>query len=255
MAPRPRLVIAFPILALLACAQTNTGPQPPCGRDPLPAYPGLDHSPAVKVWTDAGLLREWSPPPCTGWSIQPVSNLVATVGRFRNPGVDVLRRRLAAISGWKGIRYWSTTAKRWQTLIADAFALKSPEGGRRQDFSLEEVSAGRTLYFHQEDNLSGKAAYRLTIRELSPYRLVFATENVTPVRYLLLTLFEPGEVQAAYFLERESAERWRFYALARTGGGASSLLAGHEASLINRAVALYRYLAGIPTDQEPPASR
>jgi hypothetical protein len=43
--------------------------------------------------------------------------------------------------------------------------------------------------------------------------------------------------------------------MARTGGNASSLIAGHEASLVNRAVAIYRHLTGIPTDQEPPASR
>jgi hypothetical protein len=30
---------------------------------------------------------------------------------------------------------------------------------------------------------------------------------------------------------------------------------GHEASYVNRAVALYRHLARIPTDREPPAAR
>jgi len=40
----------------------------------------------------------------------------------------------------------------------------------------------------------------------------------------------------------------------RTGKNASLLTAGYEASSINRAVAFYRYLAGIPTDKEPPAS-
>jgi hypothetical protein len=29
----------------------------------------------------------------------------------------------------------------------------------------------------------------------------------------------------------------------------------YEASYINRAVAYYRHIAGIPTDQEPPAAR
>jgi hypothetical protein len=37
---------------------------------------------------------------------------------------------------------------------------------------------------------------------------------------------------------------------------ASSLLpTGGDASYINRAVAFYRLVAGIPTDQEPPAAR
>jgi hypothetical protein len=41
----------------------------------------------------------------------------------------------------------------------------------------------------------------------------------------------------------------------RTGKNASKLINGHEASSINRAVAFYRYLAGIPTNLEPPAAR
>jgi hypothetical protein len=154
--------------------------------------------------------------------------------------VDGLRRRLASVSEWKGIRYWSATGKRWQTLIVDAYALESPDGGRRPDFSLDEVAVGKTVYFHQEDNLSGKAAYRLRIRSVAPGRLIFDTENVSPIRYLLVTLFDPGEAQAIYFLERESQDVWRYYGMARTGGNASSLIAGHEASLVNRAVAIRR---------------
>ena len=48
---------------------------------------------------------------------------------------------------------------------------------------------------------------------------------------------------------------WRYYSIARTGRNASRLATGHESSSINRAVAFYRSLAGIPTDQEPPAAR
>jgi hypothetical protein len=71
----------------------------------------------------------------------------------------------------------------------------------------------------------------------------------------MITLFPPGEAQSVYLLERESPDIWRYYSLARTGKKASSLTEGHDASLINRAVAYYRYLAGIPTDREPPAAR
>ncbi len=241
---------------MAAFGQAGPGPQPPCGTEPRPAYPDLDHSPDVRVWAGSDLARTWTPPECTGWSTPGFSTLLVTVGRFKNPeGVDGLRRRLAAVSAWKGVRYWSTTGKRWQTLIVDAYALQSPEGGRRTDFSPGEMAPGKTVYFHQEDNLSGKAAYRLRIRSLTPDRLTFDTENVSPVRYLLLTLFDPGDAQAVYFLERESKNVWRYYSLARTGRNASSLIAGHDASLVNRAAAVYRHLAGIPTDQEPPVSR
>lgn len=164
--------------------------------------------------------------------------------------------RIGAISGLKGVRYWSTTHKQWQTLILDAYASSGPpDNRRRQDFSPEEIAEGRYLYFQQEDNLSGKALYRMRILSASPDRLVFDTENVTTMRYLLIPLFHPGEIQSIYFLERESQDIWRYYSIARTGKNANTLTGGHEASSVNRAVAFYRYLAGIPTDREPPAAR
>jgi hypothetical protein len=45
------------------------------------------------------------------------------------------------------------------------------------------------------------------------------------------------------------------YALSRTPSSqVGDLLSSGVASLINRAVAVYRRVAGIPTDQEPPAA-
>lgn len=110
------------------------------------------------------------------------------------------------------------------------------------------------MYFQQEDNLSGKAVYRLRIGSASPDRLVFETENTSTMRYFLIPLFYPGEMQSVYFLERESQDVWRYYSIARMGKNASRLTVGHDASSVNRAVAFYRYLVGIPTDKEPPAS-
>jgi hypothetical protein len=107
----------------------------------------------------------------------------------------------------------------------------------------------------QADNLSGAAIYRMHIAEVSADRLVFDVENVSVMRYLFLTLFPPGEMQSIYFLDRESDSVWRYYSMARTGRNASRLATGHESSSINRAVAFYRSLAGIPTDQDPPAAR
>ena len=118
-----------------------------------------------------------------------------------------------------------------------------------------EITEGKYLYFQQADNLSGKAMYRMRILSASPDRLVFGTENITTMRYLLIPLFHADEIQSICFLERESQDVWRYYSIARTGKNANTLTAGHEASSVNRAVAFYRYMAGIPTDQEPPAVR
>jgi hypothetical protein len=86
-------------------------------------------------------------------------------------------------------------------------------------------------------------------------RIVFATRNAAAISMLGLTLFQPDEIQSICFLDRESKGIWRYYNLTRMPKQASVLTMGHNASLVNRAVAVYRYLAGIPADQEPPAAR
>jgi hypothetical protein len=252
------------VLALLTAifcgavlSQPDSGPQPPCGSETFPAYPDLDKPPTTKFWDRSDLGRDWTPPACTGWTTRGFATLVVTVGRFRNSsGADGMLRRIGAISELKGVLYWSTTHKQWQTLIVDAYASSGPPGDqRRQDFSPAEITEGNYLYFQQADNLSGKAMYQMRILSASPDRLVFDTENITTMRYWLIPLFHPGEMQSIYFLERESQDVWRYYSIARTGKNSNTLTAGHEASSVNRAVAFYRYLAGIPTDKEPPAAR
>jgi hypothetical protein len=48
---------------------------------------------------------------------------------------------------------------------------------------------------------------------------------------------------------------WGYYQTIRATAGASALALGSDASYVNRLAALYRYVAGIPTDQEPPLAR
>jgi len=248
-------------LLVLSCCQAvalgEPGPQPPCGGESVPSYPDVEHSPTFKVWDRASLGREWMPPACLGWSATGFATLVTTVAQFRNfAGVDGLLDRVSAISGLTGIRYWSTTRQRWAPLVLSASALAGPQGARhRHDFSKNELAPGSTLYFQQSDNTSGKATYLLRIVSVAPNRLIFETENMTALRYFLVPIFPPHELQAAYFMEQESPEVWRYYSVARTGKNANGLAAGHDSSTINRAAAFFRYFAGIPTDQEPPAAR
>jgi len=248
-------------LAFFCCFQAvavaEPGPQPPCGVESTPLYPDLEHSPAFKVWDRASMGRDWMPPACLGWSTPGFATLLTTVARFRySGGANELLGRIGRISGLISIRYWSTTRQHWTPLIVSASALAGPQGARhRQDFSMPELAQGSTLYFQQSDNTSGKATYQLRIVGVSADRLIFETENITAMRYLLVPIFPPHEFQAIYFLERESPEVWRYYSIARTGKDANGLANGHDASTINRAMAFFRYLAGIPTDQEPPAAR
>lgn len=251
------LIVFAAILCGAVSTRADTGPQPPCGCAAFPPWPDLESSPAIRVWDRADTGRDWIPPACTGWTEPGFTTLVATAARFRQPaGVDGLLRRIGAISGLAGMRYWSTTHERWKTLIISAHALSEANGDRiREDFSPGEMAEGKALYFLQEDSLFGKAISRLRIRSVSPDRLVFETENTGTVRYLRMPLFRPGEMQSITFLERESQDVWRYYNISRTGRNASRLTAGRDASSVNRAVAFYRHLAGIPTDMEPPAAR
>ena len=237
--------------------EAQLGPQPPCGKEPIPPYPGLDDSAIVRSWSKSDFGRDWRPPACIGWATVGFTTLVTTAARFPHTSeAEGLLRHIGAISELKGMRYWSTTHKQWQTLIVDAYALTDLQTSqRRGDFTPDEMKEGKVLYFKQVDNLSGKAIYRMHIAEVSAGRIVFDVENSSTMRYLFIPIFQPGEMQSIYFLDRESDNVWRYYSIMRTGKDASQLIAGNRSSSVNRAVAFYRHLVGIPTDQEPPAAR
>jgi hypothetical protein len=253
-------VVLLVLVAAFLCAEDAnrvvSGPVPPCGSTTVPPYPDAGMPPKVQAWDHSDPGSDWTPPACTGWARSGFTTLVVTAGLFHHKsGVEGLLRRIGAISELAGVRYWSTTHKRWQTLIVDAHALSGPVGSqRRKDFTPDEITEDKVMYYQQEDNLTGKAIYRLQVRSISTDRLVFDTENISTIRYFLLPIFRAGEMQSIYFLERASPDTWRYYSIARTGANASKLATGHASSHINRAIAIYRYLAAIPTDQEPPAA-
>jgi len=238
-------------------AEPQTGPMPPCGMEPIPAYPAVNEQAVVKSWSKSDLGRDWKPPVCTGWTQVGFTTLVTIAARFPHTSeAEDLLRHIGAISELAGMRYWSTTHKQWRTLIVDAYALTdSKHGQRRADFTPHEMKEGSVLYFEQVDNLSGKSIYRMDIIEASATRLVFDVENVSTMRYYFVPIFHAGELQSVYFLDRESDKVWRYYSIMRTGKNANGLIAGNESSSVNRAVAFYRSQIGIPATQEPPAAR
>jgi hypothetical protein len=225
--------------------------------EPIPAYPDVNEEAVVKSWSKSDLGHDWKPPVCTGWAQVGFTTLVTIAARFPHTSkAEGLLRHIGAISELGGMRYWSTTHKQWQTLIVDAYALTdSKHGQRRDDFTPAEMKEGSVLYFEQVDNLSGRSIYRMHIIEASASRLVFDVENVSTMRYYLVPIFHAGELQSVYFLDRESDKVWRYYSIVRTGSKANGLIAGNESSSVNRAVAFYRSLVGIPVTQEPPAAR
>ncbi|MFO1060034.1 MAG: DUF6675 family protein [Dongiaceae bacterium] len=244
------------LAALLAvwCAAAGAAPPPlpPCGAPPAPAYGPLGAAPAVALWHRAELAG-WQPPACLGWPGTPPELLVAVAGRFRDAGgLPDLVGRFAAQSRWRGLRYWSDTEQRWETLITDAAALAGQDAARhRGDFSAAELLSGEPLYVAQSDNRSsGAVVYRLQLRAATADRLVMATENVSSVWLVLLPLFSAGDLASVYFLDRLGPGLWGYYGLSAVRGG---LLGpgGHEASYVNRALAIYHLISGTPAGPGP----
>jgi hypothetical protein len=253
-----RSILTICVLLLGAApALAEAGPRPPCAGAPEPAYAGPGALPATRVWYPDDLAAIWRPPECTGWPAADFGILVAAAARFPHAGDSHdLLRRIGEISKLATVRYWSVTRKRWRDLITEAHALRGPDRDlKRPDFGLEELLSGEDLYFWQVENSpAGGLVYRMRLRGHAPDRIVLEIENAHVVRFLGSELFAPGAYRFLYFLERESPRVWRYYGLMRTGPGSRFLIKGFEASYVNRMVAIYRHLAGIPTDREPPAA-
>ena len=115
--------------------------------------------------------------------------------------------------------------------------------------------SGAALFYAQDDSgSSGSVVYRMRLHALAADRFVLAVDNVDPVRLVVVPLFEPGALKSLYVVERRSPGVWGYYSLGLVGHGASGLAESYPSSFANRAAALYRHIAGIPTDREPPAA-
>jgi hypothetical protein len=244
---------------MLASGAQAVGPQLPCAITSAPAYPSPGSAPTIVIWPGKALEQDsWHPPNCTGWPADSRSKLVVTLtGSFRFDGpMSALLARVGTISALRSIQYWSTTEKRWGPLSNDASALTGPDSkSRRPDFSASELVKGADLYYWEDDARTGQAIYRLRVSESASERFVISSDNVTPIRRFWFTLFKPGALQSVLTIEHIAPGVFGVFVLSRSGEGASALTAGHESSYVNRANALYRQLAGIKTDQEPPAAR
>ena len=247
------LIALFVSAALPAFA---AGPVAPCGQaeaaHPVPAYGPVDGPPVAGSWDASTLRREgWHLPECLGW--QGETRLVAALAaRFRSARtLDELAGRLTAVSHHSSIRFWAVTRQDWRPLVVDAWALDGPDGSeRRPDPPPSALVAGRDFHYVEQPDIGGRATYRMRVLAHTDTRLVLVTENVTPIK-AMVTLFEPGALQVASFLERTGPDRWQLYEITRAGA-ASSSFAGNASAYLNRLEAMRRYLADVPTDRDPP---
>jgi hypothetical protein len=232
-------------------AHPDSGPVPPCERDGPATYPAFAEPPNVRAWSTADIASDWQPGTCIGWASRRFTVLTTLAGQFRfDGGVDDLLARFGAQSAWRGIKYWSVTDSRWDILITDAVALDSFNHQRRRaDFTPAELKSGGDHYFLQTDSRSSRAIiYRINVMAIEADRLVVSIENASDVSLFVFTLFHPRDLQSTYIFMKLAPGKWGYYNLsgAREGAG---MIGDHEASYLNRAVAIYRHLVGVPSGQ------
>lgn len=245
-------LLALALLAIVlsgAAAHAASAPRLDCGTD---AGTSTQH-PVVGIWFGDD-LSAWAPPGCTGWPARPFTVLVETSGKTALTGgpSDILAR-LARISDLKTIRYWSTTRRRWRELIPDATALSGPDPvQRRTDFGEAELRAGPIFFWQEENTPLGAVTYRMTAREVDARTVIVEISNVLPARATLFASVPPGHHEFLYRFHRRDDGAWSLYGLMRSGSGPRLIARAGRKSYGNRAVALFRYLAGESTDGTPP---
>ena len=235
-----------------------TTPRFPCDIPTFLDFPAADAPPTVEIWTPTTLGAAWTPPPCTGWEVGSNALVVTLAGTFSSTSdTDGMLSRIGNISGMHAVRYWSVTDKKWTPLFLNNTALSAPQPDvARGDFSANEIRRGAPLYFLTADNRSGKETItKLLLKSIAPGLIVIEMTNVTPIRWFLFELAPAGATRTLYLLDWQNAASWQFYSL--TLVSQRSILFSRfitDASYVNRAVAMFRFIANIPTDAEPPAA-
>jgi hypothetical protein len=230
-------------------------PAPPCGAEAVPTHSPPGGAPAIATWRRAE-LRSWQPAPCLGWSGGSRS-AEAIAATFRFAGTESeLPAHIGDLALHPGIRYWSTSRKAWRPLVVHAEVVDGIDGKAIAKALPSTAFVPGVTHHYAETTLdTDRTIYRLQTRERSPRRIVLATDNATRMRFRETTLFEPGALQVGTFLDLRDGGLWGYYAIARTGTQTGLLAERGDASYIKRLVALYRHVAGLQTDAEPPAMR
>ena len=232
-----------------AVARADSQPRLDCRAD---AAESTQHA-TVEVWFGVD-LRDWAPPPCTEWSARPFTVLIEATGETAlTGGPYAILARLARISDLTTIRYWSTTRDRWRDLITESTALIGPDPAhRRTDFDEAELIDGAIFFWQEENTPLGAVTYRMSTRIVDTHTVVVKIENALPARATLFTSIPPGHHEFFYTFKRHENGTWSLYGLMRSGSSPRLGASAGRKSYGNRAVALFRYLAGERTDGAPP---
>jgi hypothetical protein len=252
------VVLAVAYVMQIAPYAAAAEPLTPCNGNPYPAYAQPGSLPTLAYWQVGELPADWVPPACTGWVPRNDRVVFAVAGRFKHEGsFDALLARAGAFSRQTEIRRWNTKKRRWEQQYKASAALKGPDpASRRSDFRPVEFVAGAQLYFVQDamDSL-GPIVHELTVRERSAAQLIMTTRNITKGMVYGLPVINPDGLEGFFMVEHEDGPIWRYYALTRVHLLIPDAMAPPPEDHLNKAVALFRFVAGISTDTEPPALR
>jgi hypothetical protein len=107
------------------------------------------------------------------------------------PALLKLYNLLRSVSRMKGIEYYSMSWKRMRTLFVDSYAIDDPIAmNRLPDPLVEEIPQSDFLYIMQKDLNFGQNLYRSEYLHEEGI-LALRNENLTPMRYLGITLVPP----------------------------------------------------------------
>jgi len=248
------LALAAALVPSCIAVAAETLPSPPCGAAAVPSFAPSGPLPELRFWP-AEALAGWQPPGCTGWAARADARVVAAAGTIRGSEEDILGR-IGALSHQTSIRYWSAARGDWRAMLDDATALAKPEArARRADFAADEMTKGARLHLAYDDaEPIGAVVHQLDIRERMADRVVVATANTTAARLMGMTVAAPGDLEMAIFLDREVPGLWRYYALSRFTLRLPASMQPSDLDYLNRAAAMFRFVAGVPTDAMPPAA-
>lgn len=252
------VLVAIAFVTQVAHRAAATEPLAPCGNDPYPAYAPPGPLPVLALWQAGELPAGWVPPACIGWAPREGSVVFAVAGRFKHEGpFEALLVQAGAFSRQTEIRRWNVKTGRWEQQYKASSTLTGPDPElRRPDFKPAEFVEGAQLYFVQDAVESlGPIVHELTVRERSAERLVMTTRNVNKGRAYLVPVIDPGGLEGFFMVEREAGSIWRYYSLTRVHLLIPDAMTPPPNDHLNKAVALFRFLVGIPTDTEPPAVR
>ena len=248
MLARRLLAVIAVALTLSACSALAEGPVPPCAGPAEPAFPEVGAPPNVRAWYSED-LRGWQSPACVAWKQSSADAVAASAGRFLEPdGVDALLARFGAVSGYTNIMYMSQHGNGWRSLVRRAKALSTPnESDARDDFTLDEMKAGKPLHLFMGGTAVNSIVYRMTVLERTEDKLTLAIENTSTLRVIGIPLLREGAGQFLFNFERDIGDVWKGYVMLRIGSALNNLMRPSINEYETRAVGMFRHFAGLPT--------